>query len=85
MKSAGQNITSSIDLIPIQALIEKVCRKRKACIKELQYGGRRARLSEVRQEIVIKLVSELGLSLAETGRLVGISTSGVSSIFSKST
>jgi len=68
-----------------QALIEKVCHKRKVSMKELQQGGRRAELPEIRQEIVIKLVDELGLSLAETGRLVGISTSGVSRILSKST
>lgn len=67
-----------------QALIEKVCLRRKINIKELQNGGRRAKLSEVRQEIVMKLVDELGLSLAETGRLVGISTSGVSRILYKS-
>ena len=41
-------------------------------------------LPKLRRVIVLKLVNEYGLSLAETARRLGISTSGVAQIFRRS-
>ena len=37
-------------------------------------------LGDVRAQLTLKLVNELGLSLAETGRQLGLTTSGVAQI-----
>jgi predicted transcriptional regulator len=40
-------------------------------------GGRRRRLSTVRVRLAVRLVTQLGLSLAEAARHLGVSTSGL--------
>jgi predicted transcriptional regulator len=47
----------------------------------LQSGGRRPPLPRLRRAIALKLINEYGLSVAETARRVGISTSGVAQKF----
>ncbi len=39
-----------------------------------------AGVAEARKQLTFKLVNELGLSLAETGRQLGLTTSGVAQI-----
>lgn len=39
--------------------------------------GRRGRIPRVRSEVVERLVKELGISLAEVARLLGVSTSAI--------
>jgi DNA-binding MarR family transcriptional regulator len=46
-------------------------------------GSRRGNISEIRSRIVIRLVKELGIPLAEIGRQLGITTSSVSKILSR--
>jgi len=60
--------------------IISVCQREKVSVKALQSGSRRNPLPFVRRELAIKLVSEYGISLAETARQLGISTSGVAQI-----
>jgi len=50
----------------------------------LQGGSRRRPLPKLRREISLKLIHEYGISLAETARQVGISTSGVAQIIKRS-
>ena len=48
--------------------------------KLLRSGNRRQAVSNLRKRLTLKLVNELGLSLAETGRQLGLTTSGVAQI-----
>ena len=48
--------------------------------KLLRSGNRRQAVSNLRKRLTLKLVNELGLSLAKTGRQLGLTTSGVAQI-----
>jgi hypothetical protein len=61
-------------------IIEACCAEHKIGVEALRNGSRRQTVSAVRRQLAVKLVNELGLSLAETGRQLGISTSGVAQI-----
>jgi REP element-mobilizing transposase RayT len=52
---------------------------RKAGVKEsaISAGGRRREMSLLRRNLARKFVDELGLSLAEAGRLLGVSTAAI--------
>ncbi len=56
------------------------CAEQNVSINLLRSGSRRQALSNVRAQLTLKLVNELGLSLAETGRQLGLTTSGVAQI-----
>jgi putative transposase len=47
-------------------------------------GNRRGEIPRVRSEIVQQLVKEIGMSLAEVARWVGVSTSAISKILQRS-
>jgi REP element-mobilizing transposase RayT len=64
----------------ISAEIEIQCKKEKVAVALLQSGSRRLPLPKLRKAIAIKLINEYGVSLAETARRIGISTSGVAQI-----
>ena len=57
--------------------IESVCQRSGCTIEMLRSGGRRSPLPELRKEIARKFVGELGVSLAETARQIGVTTSAV--------
>ena len=61
-------------------LINRYCAEHKVTIGVLRSGSRRQAVSELRRKLALKLVHELGLSLAETGRQLGLTTSGVAQI-----
>ena len=63
--------------------ILEVCRKEGVNIEELKGGSRRDNLSKIRAKLVLELVEENGLTLAETARQLGVSTSAVSKIFER--
>ena len=65
------------------AEVKKQCAAKQISIDLLQSGGRQPELSRLRKEVAVTLVREYGLSMAETARLVGISTSGVAEIVRK--
>ena len=54
------------------------CKNSEIDIKALKAGSRRRKISEVRARLIEKLVDEFGLSLAEVGRQLGVSSSAVS-------
>ncbi len=60
--------------------IENHCRKESVPAETLQSGSRRSPLPKLRREIALKLVNEFGVSLAETARQLGISTSAVAQV-----
>jgi DNA-directed RNA polymerase specialized sigma subunit len=49
--------------------------------EELQGGSRRGRISQIRAQLAIELTEGYGLTLAEAGRQLGVSTSAISRIF----
>jgi putative transposase len=69
----------------IEHVLSEECRKGRVDLEELRRGGRRGVVSWVRSEIVQRLIRELGMSLAEAARLVGVSTSAISKIIRRST
>jgi REP element-mobilizing transposase RayT len=69
--------------LKIKEVIEKTCEREGMSINEVTSGSRRGTISEIRSRIVIRLVKELGIPLAEIGRQLGITTSSVSKILSK--
>ena len=63
--------------------ILEVCKKEGFNIEELKGGSRRDRLPEVREQLAKELVKDYGLTLAETARQLGVSTSAISKIFAR--
>jgi putative transposase len=63
--------------------IHEICEKEGVFIEELKGGSRRSRLSEVRRQLAMELVTYYGLTLAETARQLGVSTSAISKIFTR--
>ncbi len=61
----------------VQQYIEKICAKEKINAQTLRSGSRGRHISRVRLQIAKKLVEEYRLSLAETARQLGVSTSAV--------
>jgi predicted transcriptional regulator len=52
-------------------------------IEELRGGSRRGRIPEIRSKLAVRLIEECGLSLAEIGRQLGVTTSAVSKALKK--
>ncbi|NTU93764.1 MAG: hypothetical protein HGB29_09220 [Chlorobiaceae bacterium] len=63
--------------------IESICRETGISASNLRSGGRYGALSKVRMLLVDKLVNERELTLAETARQLGVSTSAVNQIMEK--
>jgi hypothetical protein len=59
------------------ALIRSVCAEEGIDEKELRAGGQRRKVSEARARLCYQLSRELGVSMAEIGRHVGVCTSAV--------
>ena len=53
------------------------CRKTALKAEAIKAGGRRRDISRLRKKLARKFVDKLGLSLAEAGRLLGVSTSAI--------
>jgi putative transposase len=68
----------------IERVIAQECKKKGVSLTELRSGSRRGELPTIRAELVSKLIEDFGVSAAEVARQVGISTSGVSKILSRS-
>ena len=67
----------------IDQYIARVCHEGDVNIKEVKSGSRRGMISKIRSKLAIALVNEYGLSLAETARQLGVSTSAISKIISR--
>ena len=57
--------------------IKRECKDEEVNIKALRAGSRRRIVSGLRNRLIRNLVEDFGLSLAETGRQMGVSSSGV--------
>ena len=64
----------------VSEIVERSCESHGVKRHSLEGGCRRKECSEVRKELAMKLVLELGLTYAETAPLLGISASAVSKI-----
>lgn len=61
----------------VRGLVEAACRSAKVSIKELRAGSRRTGVSRLRNQLACRIVEEVGLSLADTARELGVSTSAI--------
>ena len=66
-----------------ERVVLEECKKSGVSLTELRSGSRRGRLPTVRTKIVRSLVENYGVAVAEIARQVGISTSGVSKILTR--
>jgi REP element-mobilizing transposase RayT len=64
----------------VEEHIKKMCQKEKISIKELRSGNRRQKIAKFRRKLAISLIEKFGISLAETARRLGVSTSAISKI-----
>jgi putative transposase len=67
-----------------ERVVAAACKKDGISLTELRSGSRRGKLPAVRVKIVQGLVEDYGVPIAEIARQVGISTSGVSKILTRS-
>ena len=68
----------------IDEFIARTCRNEKVAVEEIKSGGRRRKASRVRAQIAIGLVKTYGVTLAEVARQLGVTTSAVSRIVTRS-
>ncbi len=68
----------------LKHIIEEVCRRKNVSMTELRSGSRRGTISRFRAEITRSLVEDYGISMAEVARQVGVSTSAISKILTRS-
>jgi hypothetical protein len=61
----------------IDKIIEEECKKGQVSANELKGGGRRRKVSTLRATIAKRGLDELGLSMAEIARHVGVTTSSI--------
>jgi putative transposase len=64
-------------------LIREFCERDGESVEELKAGSRRGGIPQLRRQLVLELVHELGVTLAEAGRQLGVSTSAVSKILNR--
>jgi len=62
------------------AIISRECKKQNVNMKVLRSGSRIKEVSKLRTTLALRLVNDLGLSLAESARKLGVSTSAISQI-----
>ena len=67
----------------IQLTVNEVCAAEKIQVFHLLSGSRRSAIVRARKKIIEILVTNLGVSLAETARQVGVSTSAVSNTLAR--
>ncbi len=67
----------------IDAVIRGMCKEEGVREQELKSGGQRRRISEVRARIACYLSREMGMSMAEIARNLGVGTSAVAMAIKK--
>ncbi len=63
--------------------ITKICKQNNIEVSMLQSGSRRHPAPHIRKTLVIKFVTKWGISLAETARQLGVTTSAISQILKR--
>lgn len=66
-----------------KGIIEDVCCEENVSSEELRSGSRRGPVSAIRKHLARRLVEELGLSLADAARLLGVTTPAVAKCLSR--
>ncbi len=66
-----------------EEMIKTLCEARGVNVEELRMGSRRGVLPRVRSEIAQALIGNLGVSLAEAARALGVSTSAISKLLTR--
>lgn len=66
-----------------EELIRQTCTSAGIDLGELQLGGRRRSVAKIRAKLARQLVGELGITLAEAARRLGVSTSGIAKILTR--
>lgn len=86
INEAEEKVRAKVPLVKrwseIDELVDRTCERHGVDPQSLENGSRRKACSEVRKELVKKLVFELGVPYAETARRLGISASAVSKLVS---
>lgn len=59
------------------------CKKENINIREVQSGSRRKHIVQIRSKLATQLIKDIGISMAEAGRQLGVSTSAISKILTK--
>ena len=81
LKEAEEKTTRQLKLWrsgkTIDKIIEEECKKERISANELKGGGRRRKVSALRAIIAKRGLDELGLSMAEIARHVGVTTSSI--------
>jgi len=67
----------------IDNIIKEECERNRVSLKELQGGSRRKAVSAMRAQIARRSLDELGLSMAEIARHVGVNTSSITRTIAK--
>jgi len=62
---------------PIEEIIQRICRESGVSEREVSSGSQRRRVSEARAEIACYLSREMGISMAEMARRLGVGTSAI--------
>ena len=88
IKQAEEKVKYQLPAMELQKSIKDEiaiqCKNENMPVVILQSGSRRPPLPKLRKAIALKLINEYGVSLAETARHLGISTSGVAQIVRRS-
>jgi DNA invertase Pin-like site-specific DNA recombinase len=64
----------------IRGVVSHLCAEARVKLTELRSGSRRKPVSAVRSSAARRLVEDYGISLAETARYLGVTTSAISKI-----
>jgi len=62
----------------VKWIIERVYKEERVNVNELRMGSRRENISQAKSHLAFQLVEDYALSLAETARQLGVSTSEIS-------
>jgi len=66
-----------------QKLLEEICAKEKVSRQAVASGSRRGQISRTRAKLAKALVEDVGLSLAECARRLGVTTSAIAQILNR--
>jgi REP element-mobilizing transposase RayT len=87
MNQAEKKIKYQLSALDMDKLIteeiEMHCKQKGIDVRILRSGSRRNPLPQLRKILALKLVNEYGVSLAETARQLGLSTSGIAQILKR--
>jgi REP element-mobilizing transposase RayT len=67
-----------------EGLVRDACASAGVSLRSMRMGSRRGAIPKVRGRLAQELVRDLGLSLAETARMLGVSTPAISNILKRS-